>query len=603
MELLNKVKNYLDTNKLNLIFYSLEGDISLQLSETTKIKELKDLYIKEKSLNKNITITKPFVFVYKGLKIDFNSKDPISKKFQNNDTIFVVYIGENVTIEQLLEKRKNKGGVKSEDKKNDDKNDKNKDKKENDNSLNSPTNNQNNINCQNINKQNNMNDININKQNNINDNNLNNEHNVIINNHNYIIIENNKNNKNNINEQNINNQNNININTQNNRNNINIQNLNNQNNNVGIPKINNKDKKYIDMNNDILEFMIQRSFFEKEKIHKNKRYKKSISIKDCLTNKDIHYTILGILAKYLEKIGINTAIECDDNPTATEEDLLFFRKLFQFIYTGYIFKNKYILDFNLGKKIISKLEKDPKEKEKFNKKLEDAVIKVFKLEKDEFIVTNYKKDKNIYTVIIVVKSNKILTKKKLLDEFKNAQELNTCKDININLFLPSLGLSKSMLCPQADNFNDKYWGRNQKRGGEDYIPPLGWFKFGLKVFNCYDNKDNSWLGSHNSFGEWCIAYYGFTGINKTIEQKYENDNDIKNPGKKVGIGVYCTPNPSFMEQNTEIINLSGNKFKIGFMIRIKPDKIRSPQSNKDIWVVDGTDDDFRPYGILLKQIK
>ena len=187
-KIINKVKNSLESNKLNLIFYSLEGDIVLQLPEKTKIKELKDLYNKEKTLNNNITITKPFVFVYKGLKIDFNSKDPISKKFQNNDTIFVVYIGENVTIEQLLEKRKNKGGVKSEDKKNDDKNDKNKDKKENDNSLNSPTNNQNNINCQNINKQNNMNDININKQNNINDNNLNNDRNVIINNHNYIII-------------------------------------------------------------------------------------------------------------------------------------------------------------------------------------------------------------------------------------------------------------------------------------------------------------------------------------------------------------------------------------------------------------------------------
>ena len=159
-----------------------------------------------------------------------------------------------------------------------------------------------------------------------------------------------------------------------------------------------------------------------------------------------------------------------------------------------------------------------------------------------------------------------------------------------------------MFYSKADNFDDRYWGKNQKRGGEDYIPPLGWYKFGLKVFNCYDKRNNNWLGSHNSPGEWCIAYYGFTGITKTIEQKYENDDDIKNPGKKVGIGVYCTPNPSFMERNTEIINFLQYKFKIGFMIRIKPDKIRSPQSNKDIWVVDGTDDDFRPYGILLKKI-
>ena len=146
-KLFNKDKHSTDINKLNLIFYSSEGDILLKLPEKTKVKELKDLYIKEKSLTKNIT--KPFVFVYKGLKLDFNSKDEISQKFKDNDTIFVVYKGENVTIEKLLERRKNKGDTKNGDKKNDDKDDNIKDKKENDKFLNSPINNPNNINEQN----------------------------------------------------------------------------------------------------------------------------------------------------------------------------------------------------------------------------------------------------------------------------------------------------------------------------------------------------------------------------------------------------------------------------------------------------------------------
>ena len=55
-----------------------------------------------------------------------------------------------------------------------------------------------------------------------------------------------------------------------------------------------------------------------------------------------------------------------------------------------------------------------------------------------------------------------------------------------------------------------------------------------------------------------------------------------------------------MGENTEIININGYDYKIGFMIRVKPDKIRCPESYKDIWVVNGNYDEFRPYGILLK---
>ena len=602
-KILNIFKHSENIKILDLIFYSLEDDILLQLPETTKINELKDLYIKEKYSAKDKV--KSFVFVYKGLKIDFKSKDVISKKFKNNDTIFVLCKGENITIEKLLEKRKNKINKKSENKVKDDNGDKNKDKKENVKSLNNPNNtnvpninNQNNIDDPNLNSQNKIKDLNINNQNNINDSNLKNQNNI--NNPNI-------NNQNNINQPNIKSQNNISDSNSINQNNINVHKESNQNNKMdpnliegNINKIH-KDKKYIDINNDILRFMVNRSFIEKENIDKNK-YKNTKSINDCLKDKNIHYFILGILGKYLEKIGVKVIIEYHPHSKPTENDLFFNRKLLQFIYTGYIFKKNYILDFTLDENIISKIEKDQKEKEKFNKKIEDIIIKLYKLDKDEFLITNYKKDKKHFTVIIVLKSNKELTKKDLLNNFKNDPELKSCKDIKINLFFPSIKLGESILDYKGDNFEDKFWRRNQKTGGEDYFPPIGWKKFGLKVFDCYDNKDNSWLGTRNDSGEWCIAYCGFTEIKQKMVQKYEDDFDIKNPGKKVGIGVYCTPNPNFMEQNTEIISSLGKNYKIGFMIRIKPDRIRSPKSNKDIWVVDGTDDDFRPYGILLKKI-
>ena len=34
-----------------------------------------------------------------------------------------------------------------------------------------------------------------------------------------------------------------------------------------------------------------------------------------------------------------------------------------------------------------------------------------------------------------------------------------------------------------------------------------------------------------------------------------------------------------------------------------PSRIRSPETNPEIWVVDGFSDEIRPYGILIKQEK
>ena len=158
-----------------------------------------------------------------------------------------------------------------------------------------------------------------------------------------------------------------------------------------------------------------------------------------------------------------------------------------------------------------------------------------------------------------------------------------------------------MLEPSRNNKDDNKWGKNEKRAGEMYNPPFGWHKYALKVFNRYDNNNNDWLDCQGNSGEWCIGYCPITGINRKIEQTYENDDDTKHPGKKVGIGVYCSSQPKTMEDNTEEININGSIYKVGFMIRLKPDKIRCPKTEDDIWVVNGNDNEFRPYGILIKK--
>ena len=155
---------------------------------------------------------------------------------------------------------------------------------------------------------------------------------------------------------------------------------------------------------------------------------------------------------------------------------------------------------------------------------------------------------------------------------------------------------------------DSGWGDGEDRGGESYIPPEGWIGYGLKVWDKYDldkgEKKNNWLSFNNSEGEWCIAYRGVGNeIERNEENVYSYDDDIKHPGKKVGNGVYCSPNPEVMERYAEIIQKGKKKYKIGFMVRVNPKKIRVSARNTDIWIVDGKVDDIRPYRILVKEIK
>ena len=240
----------------------------------------------------------------------------------------------------------------------------------------------------------------------------------------------------------------------------------------------------------------------------------------------------------------------------------------------------------------------------FFEKIKNTFIQKYNLKEEEFIINNYKKSETEFTVILIFKSdfNKDIKKEDLLNIFKNDKDLKTLININKELIIPSIKLKRCILEPKADNKDDSYWTINEKRGNEEYFPPIGWIKYGLKVLNCYDNKNNIWLGSNNIPGEWCIGYCGFTGINIKIEQKYENDNDIRHPGKKVGLGVYCSQKPEIMEKNTEIIDANGINYKVGFVVRLKPDIIRCPETNKDIWVVNGNENEIRPYGIIIKKI-
>ena len=118
----------------------------------------------------------------------------------------------------------------------------------------------------------------------------------------------------------------------------------------------------------------------------------------------------------------------------------------------------------------------------------------------------------------------------------------------------------------------------------------------------YDNHNNDWLSNDNRKGEWCIAYswlsYDKNGVN--LNHHYENCDDARNKGKKVGKGIYCSQNPEIMEEFTEAVKVGNQNYKLGLMLRVNPTKIRNPV-DKEFWVVNGNSDEIRPYGILIQK--
>ena len=47
-------------------------------------------------------------------------------------------------------------------------------------------------------------------------------------------------------------------------------------------------------------------------------------------------------------------------------------------------------------------------------------------------------------------------------------------------------------------------------------------------------------------------------------------------------------------------NINGIHYMMGFMMRVKPERIRYSDSQKDYWVLNGSTDEMRPYRIMVK---
>ena len=379
--------------------------------------------------------------------------------------------------------------------------------------------------------------------------------------------------------------------------------------------------------NEVLEDMCIYGAITKKEIReeKEKHPEKFIETSQALKmeQEDEGLFALGLISKNLEELGIETAIEKEENPNEQDED----STSLQFITNGMIGKKRYDLHFELGEERNEELLNDETEFEKFKENLKLKLSKEYNIPQEEIIVTLPQKGSFHVQVIFQSHDFHNLDKNQFINKFKNDpefKELSNLKDIHEDVIMGGVKITRNNLDPRG-NRNDG-WGIGEKRGGKDYDPPIGWNGIGLKVWDKYDNGDNTWIGMENKPGEWCVAYHGVasgqssdnvkkvTGLICNTQfkpgggQAHANCNDQYHPGKKVGIGVYCTPTiKTASEQYAGISNINGTNYMTVLMVRVKPSAIRHCDNCTDsrapynYWVVNGTTDEIRPYRILYKK--
>jgi len=396
-------------------------------------------------------------------------------------------------------------------------------------------------------------------------------------------------------------------------------------------------KKKSEKVEDILEDMCILGSIMKEEIIEEKKNnpEKFITIEEATKeeNNNSQTFCLGVLAQSLENIGITTAIE--KNSSNSEESQNSSNTVLQFITNGMIEKKKYDLHFDLGDERNNELLNNKQEQKKFNNKLRKKLSIEYNIPEDKIIITN--PQKGSYSVQVIFATDNFNDKYVDINTLKNNcndeefKELKNLKEIHSTLIMDGCKLSPDMLDSRGNR--ESGWGENEKRGGFDYYPPKGWKGFGLKVLGKYDNGNDDWITYNGNPNEWAIAYHGIGvgGNCKTVEQATENiykggfkagggqakknDKNINkrykpdpnypqdDHSKTVGIGVYCSPKPEVMASYASThstTKINGKNFQMGFMMRVKPDKIRISESTPDYWVLNGTTDEMRPYRIMIK---
>ena len=124
---------------------------------------------------------------------------------------------------------------------------------------------------------------------------------------------------------------------------------------------------------------------------------------------------------------------------------------------------------------------------------------------------------------------------------------------------------------------------------------------------------------NNSIGELSVAYHGLGNekpfnralniingnLTNEVGKLFKNEVNVektKNKYPNCGEGVYLSPNvddAAFFAEKTSL-GIFNTKFQFIIMARVNPDKIRSPGGTPLEWILNGNNDEIRPYRLLAK---
>ena len=355
-----------------------------------------------------------------------------------------------------------------------------------------------------------------------------------------------------------------------------------------------------------------------EKIFNSKKKLKYPGLISSKFNKSGKYFILSMISDVLEEKGINVTIYNDNiklNNNDKNNNKLNGASL-QYLFNGLTEKKKYEVKFNLEQNKKNILLKKGKELKDFIGDLKIKISQKLKINVSKIYLVNPKGDSDLSLDLVTDEASINLDNLKSFPEIKNIHEkplIEGCQ-LNTDIFDPN------------HNNQDPGWGINETRGGEKYIPPLGWFGYGLNVSKKYDNGNDQWLKYTNEEGVFAVAYLGLSNIygNKKnysnfmneinlkealkigYEQTYKNDINIKEKSKgeykTCGNGVYLFQDPKIAENTASIIDIGGVRYKMLLMCRVNPKKIRQPKGFQDCWILNPLPSEVRPYRILIKKI-
>ena len=217
----------------------------------------------------------------------------------------------------------------------------------------------------------------------------------------------------------------------------------------------------------------------------------------------------------------------------------------------------------------------------------------------------------------------LVTNTGYINYYNKLKEFKEINNIEEKALIEGCQLSTDIFDSSYNN-KDGGWGINETRAGVKYIPPIGWYGYGLKVLGKYEN--NKWIGYEGKTGEFAVAYFGLSNIygnennlnhflneidsqdvlKMGYEQIYKNDINInvqsKDEYEKCGNGVYLYQDPKIAENTASIIDIGGVRYKVLLMCRVNPNKIRQPIGYQHCWILNPTPAEVRPYRILIKKI-